>query len=312
MAQKTKQLRPILRWSVDYAEEKFQQLYPTKRRRDAACRILAEAISVANGVASGCWNVTLDVQRERICLNVGQGAVLQLIPAGLLMIVTLSQLDDGLSELFPENNRYRYVADTFEGFLAIEDLKHYRHLRNAHHDLIERSAKHRSSALWPHAHSPGVIDYLISQGFKLKQPEYLAEAEPEVVETTSSPLIDRYYSEIASTEGRRRMRQHLAIERDSRLAKLKKKQVMQLTGKLACEVCGFDFRAVYGELGNGFAEAHHDVPLAASDEERLTSLDDLRIVCANCHRMLHRKIEALSIAALKRRINQNAECHDND
>ena len=302
MAKNTKQLRPILRLSVDYAEEKFQQLYPTKRRRDAACRILAEAISVAEGVAPSSWNVTLDVQSERICLNVGQGAVLQLIPDGLYMITTSSQLDDGLFELFPENNRYRYVADTFEGFLAIEDLKHYRRLRNAHHDLIERSAKHRSSALWPHAHSPGVIDYLISQGFNLKQPEYLTETEPEVVETADSPLIDRDYSEITSTEGRQRIRQHLARERDSRLAKLKKEQVTQLTGRLACEVCGFDFRAVYGELGEGFAEAHHDVPLAASEQERKTSLDDLRIVCSNCHRMLHRNGENLSITALKQRI----------
>ncbi len=305
MAKNTKQLRPILRWSVDYAEEKFHQLYPTKRRRDVVCRILSDAISVAHGVAPGCWNVTLDVQRERICLNVGQGAVLQLIPDGLYMITTLSQLNDGLFELFPENERYRYVADTFEGFLAIEGLKHYRRLRNAHHDLIERSAKHRSSAGWPHAHSPGVIDYLISQGFNLIQPEYLTEAEPEVVETADSPLIDRDYSEITSTEGRQRIRQHLARERDSRLAKLKKKQVMQLTGRLACEVCGFDFRAFYGELGEGFAEAHHEVPLAASDKERKTSLDDLRIVCSNCHRMLHRTSNVISVEALRRQVNEN-------
>lgn len=289
---------------MDYAEAKFQQLYRTKRRRDVVCRILSEAISVANGVALGCWNVTLDVQRERICLNVGQGAVLQLIPDGLYLITTLSLLDDGLFELFPENERYRYVADTFEGFLAIEDLKHYRRLRNAHHDLIERSAQHRSSAGWPHAHSPGVIDYLVSQGFNLNQPEYLTEAEPEVVEATDSPLIDRDYSEVTSTEGQRRIRQHFTRERDSRLAKLKKQQVLQLTGRLACEVCGFDFRAFYGELGEGFAEAHHDVPLAASDQERETSLDDLRIVCANCHRMLHRKGEVLAIDELKRCIKK--------
>lgn len=299
MAKNKKQLRPILRWSVDYAEEKFQQFYPTKRRRDVVCRILSEAISVADGVAAASWNVTLDVQRQRIGFNVGQGAVLQLIPDGLYLITTLSLLDDGLFELFPENERYRYVTDTFEGFLAIEDLKHYRRLRNAHHDLIERSAQHRSSAGWPHAHSPGVIDYLVSQGFDLEQPEYLTEAEPELVEAADSPLIDRDYSEISSTEGRQRIRQHLVRERDSQLAKQKKNQVMQLTGRLACEVCDFDFRAFYGELGEGFAEAHHDVPLAASDQERKTSLDDLRIVCPNCHRMLHRNGEILSIAGLK-------------
>jgi len=302
MAKSKKQLRPILRWSVDYAEERFHQLYPTKRRRDAACRILADAISVADGVAPASWNVTLDVQRQRIGLNVGQGAVLQLLPEGFYIIVTETLLTESASDLLSEHDHYRYIADNIEGFLAVEDVKYYRQLRDAHHDLIERSAERRSSAVWPHAHSPGVIDYLVGQDFALSQPEYLTNTEPEVVETVDSPLIDRDYSEITSTEGRQRIRQHLARERDSRLAKLKKNQVLQLTGQLACEACGFDFRAFYGELGEGFAEAHHDVPLATSNKERKTNLDDLRIVCANCHRMLHRNGEILSITALKQRI----------
>jgi 5-methylcytosine-specific restriction protein A len=67
-------------------------------------------------------------------------------------------------------------------------------------------------------------------------------------------------------------------------------------GRLACEVCNFDFGVVYGELGTGFAECHHKLPL--SEGVRRTRLEDLAIVCSNCHRMLHRRSLSLSIEQL--------------
>lgn len=60
-------------------------------------------------------------------------------------------------------------------------------------------------------------------------------------------------------------------------------------GNLKCEVpgCGFDFERVYGSIGAGFAEVHHRRGLARSGPTK-TKLTDLAIVCANCHRMIHR------------------------
>ena len=66
----------------------------------------------------------------------------------------------------------------------------------------------------------------------------------------------------------------------------KKRAALEETGRLACEVCGFDFLETYGERGRGFAECHHTRPLSTGI--RTTYLRDLAIVCANCHRMLHR------------------------
>jgi 5-methylcytosine-specific restriction protein A len=63
-------------------------------------------------------------------------------------------------------------------------------------------------------------------------------------------------------EGRVLTRLHKMRERNARLVKRKKEKVLKDTGRLACEVCGFDFAEVYGSLGNGFAECHHTVPLA--------------------------------------------------
>ena len=52
--------------------------------------------------------------------------------------------------------------------------------------------------------------------------------------------------------------------------------------------CGFDFEAVYGELGRDYAQVHHLKPLADRTKPSQTKLDDLAVVCANCHAMIHR------------------------
>lgn len=91
-----------------------------------------------------------------------------------------------------------------------------------------------------------------------------------------------------ATEGRLLERRHFARERDRRLRAKKIRQHRKTHSSLACEVCGFDFEANYGERGEGYIECHHVVPLHTS-AERKTKLSDLILICANCHRMIHRK-----------------------
>ncbi len=57
-------------------------------------------------------------------------------------------------------------------------------------------------------------------------------------------------------------------------------------------------------LRNGFIECHHTKPVATLVEGEKTHLDDLVLVCANCHRMVHRGKPWLSIGELKTRIDQ--------
>ncbi|WP_440534249.1 HNH endonuclease [Variovorax sp. YR566] len=75
-----------------------------------------------------------------------------------------------------------------------------------------------------------------------------------------------------------------------------------------CTVCDFDFGAVYGELGAGFIHVHHLKPIHTVGAEYLLDPEnDLRPVCPNCHSMLHRRKEVLSIdelvSLLRRRFN---------
>lgn len=110
----------------------------------------------------------------------------------------------------------------------------------------------------------------------------------ESIEDTESFLEGRIVSR--TYQGRQRSRE--AIER-------KKKQFLQEHGRLFCEVCGFDFGECYGDFGQGYIEAHHKHPLSASMEEHSTQLDDLILLCANCHRIIHRRRPPLSVEELR-------------
>ena len=101
-------------------------------------------------------------------------------------------------------------------------------------------------------------------------------------------------------EGRLKLVEHFRRERNREIIQAKKQQVLRTTGCLTCEVCSFDFERIYGRLGRGFCEVHHKVPLAEVGTEVITKLEDLAILCANCHRMVHRTNPFKSIEELKR------------
>jgi 5-methylcytosine-specific restriction protein A len=103
----------------------------------------------------------------------------------------------------------------------------------------------------------------------------------------AKPPRDPEVGEESSPEGKVLFRLHRRSERDSLIVRRKKDSVKQATGRLACEVCELDFEERYGEVGTGFIECHHLVPLSEG-KERATSLSDLVLLCSNCHRMIHR------------------------
>jgi len=120
--------------------------------------------------------------------------------------------------------------------------------------------------------------------------------------------VDELPDEEVFPEGQLLTRLHLNRERNRELVERKRQQTLATTGRLACEVCSFDFAQVYGGLGKGFAECHHIVPLSELPGTRMTPLTDLAIVCANCHRMLHRARPVLTILELRTVVLNPAEC----
>lgn len=87
--------------------------------------------------------------------------------------------------------------------------------------------------------------------------------------------------------------------RRERSRELRRSKIAALGAQPSCEVCGFDFLATYGERGRGFIECHHLVPVRDLQPESVTTLDDLALLCANCHRMIHARRPWLSIDELR-------------
>lgn len=101
-------------------------------------------------------------------------------------------------------------------------------------------------------------------------------------------------------EGKLTERLHKQRERSSSLIKAVKKEALFQHKKLECQCCGFDFEANYGELGREFIEAHHTKPVSELHQDgEKTQKEDIALVCANCHRMLHRKRPWLKMNELK-------------
>jgi hypothetical protein len=112
----------------------------------------------------------------------------------------------------------------------------------------------------------------------------------------SGLALDAADAERPAGEGQRVLREHLFRERSPALiAKFKAS-----LASFACEICGFEFEAAYGELGKGFIEAHHIRPIGEREFSEDTSIQDLMAVCSNCHQMLHRSYPALTPAHLKK------------
>ncbi|HDR7066655.1 MULTISPECIES: HNH endonuclease [Bacillus] len=90
-------------------------------------------------------------------------------------------------------------------------------------------------------------------------------------------------------EGKEKFRLHRYRERNNKLVKQAKERFIQVHGRLYCEACGMDFEQVYGDRGRNFIEAHHRKPISEMKNDETTKIEDLAMLCPNCHSMIHRK-----------------------
>lgn len=113
---------------------------------------------------------------------------------------------------------------------------------------------------------------------------------PELLQNIPNLTIEpEDFEDYVAQEGKEKtiLKLHKFRERDIKVvnqAKVKAKREK----RLFCEVCLFNFEQQYPYLGIDFIECHHKQPISKGGI-RETKIDDLAIVCANCHRMLHWK-----------------------
>jgi 5-methylcytosine-specific restriction protein A len=95
---------------------------------------------------------------------------------------------------------------------------------------------------------------------------------------------------------------HRKIERNRTAAKNAKK-----FHGTTCQTCNLNFGKLYGEIGEGFIEAHHLKPIGTLEEGVPIKYDvasDFAVLCANCHRMIHRTEDSSDLEGFKKRIGK--------
>ncbi|MDJ0106532.1 HNH endonuclease [Rhodococcus erythropolis] len=118
------------------------------------------------------------------------------------------------------------------------------------------------------------------------------DEQPPLTDTASVAEL------VTAVEGRAIRRMVQVYERDPKLRKQKIALSWKIRGSIACEVCDFDFEKTYPQHGEGYVEVHHVAPLH-SIGITTNGVDDLVLLCSNCHRMIHRSAKWLTPEELR-------------
>jgi predicted HNH restriction endonuclease len=109
-------------------------------------------------------------------------------------------------------------------------------------------------------------------------------------------------SPISAWEGNRVEYRAYRRKRDHRLM-----QAARRAAKGICAVCEVDYSKILKGKGVRVLQVHHKHQLGQLDTPRLNSSDDLVVVCANCHALIHMDSKkALPVKALKSMLRKPA------
>jgi len=96
---------------------------------------------------------------------------------------------------------------------------------------------------------------------------------------TSVSKITSTQDEAQFQEGERRYVTHLMAERNKDVI-----AAVKNAKSWTCEICNTDFRDRYGVQ---YIEAHHKIPISTYSERHSIKLQDLALLCPNCHKAVH-------------------------
>ncbi len=176
--------------------------------------------------------------------------------------------------LLEELGGHAYLKDIYDKFLEVhtrEITKSYKQcIQHTLESGSEESEKFDGEALFYMVEGKGRGHY----GLIAQHPNY----------------FDLTFDDDEFSEGKEMLKLHLIRERNQYLiTKSKQKFKEENGGRLYCEICGFDFSKVYGELGKGFIEAHHTKAVSTMLPDEKTKIEDMVMLCSNCHSMIHRR-----------------------
>lgn len=146
------------------------------------------------------------------------------------------------------------------------------------------------------------IDSYLIELWQLFKPFFLKDYSQNT-EIVQDAMNQALLDDKGVKEGALKLITHFTRERKSSQLVRQKKEQAKAQGKYDCALCNFSFVKFYKI---DYIECHHIIPIFQVPEDKTveTKLIHLMLVCANCHKMLHKKINGrfLSVEELKKRI----------
>ena len=130
---------------------------------------------------------------------------------------------------------------------------------------------------------------------------------------TVLPLLDARLQRLEAAIGNTRMhiQEQEALEGQSYKAEttFRKRCRALIEAKKAnsngqCEACGFSFEKRYGSLSGDCLIAHHINPIGQRHGSSKTTLDDIALLCPNCHVVVHTQNPPMSLEVLRKRLKK--------
>ena len=191
---------------------------------------------------------------------------------------------------------------TFKRFEVLTVEEAWKKYRDANGDENKESFVTRMNSMFQTEIDNGEIGCIILSNFQpFDNPVYLSEIGIEfnnsivsgkgITKSEINAILEHGFSTISAIrsklnllerigfteddegfpEGKYLLKLHLVRERNPEVIKLAKEHYLQQQGKLICEVCGFDFKAHYGDIGEGYIEGHHTKPISEMGEKEVTN-----------------------------------------
>lgn len=113
----------------------------------------------------------------------------------------------------------------------------------------------------------------------------------------TDPQVRADEVQLAAMEGRHYLAEAKFRRRNRALIEEKKRHS---DGK--CSVCSFDFKTAYKGLECDLLVGHHVEPIGKRRKASKTTLDDIDVLCPNCHAAVHSQDPPLSAAELRSRL----------
>jgi 5-methylcytosine-specific restriction protein A len=117
---------------------------------------------------------------------------------------------------------------------------------------------------------------------------------------TAAPVPIAEDVDLSAIEGEPRLFFHLRRERSQALRKAKKDAERNAGKSLCCESCGLVTEHAFPGLTEDILEVHHRISLSDVEGTVVNTLDDLALLCPNCHRAIHRTKPMLSVEEFRK------------